>query len=294
MFSNYYDRFELLFVYKINFQSAHSYGKIAYFNALMEKEKRYTLLEKAYKKYNHLSFIENDPICIPHLLSKKQDIEIMAFWISMLAWGNRTSIINSGHKLLDLMDGAPHQFVTQHQDTDLLRFKDFKHRTFNFTDTLAFIHFFNLHFQKNASLETAFSKYLCKEDITVENTLIGFHNYFFSMPDMPERTRKHIATPLRGSTCKRMNMFLRWMVRPSTTGVDFGLWKKIKPSQLLCPLDIHVERKARILGLLHRPKTDWLAVLELTENLRAFDANDPVKYDFALFGLGVTGDTIVI
>ncbi len=260
----------------------------------MEKEKRYSLLEKAYKKYNHPSFIEHDPICIPHLLSKKQDIEIMAFWIAMLAWGNRTSIINSGKKLLNLMEGAPHQFVTQHKDTDLLRFKEFKHRTFNFTDTLAFIHFFNQHYQKNSSLETAFSTHLTKENTTVENALIGFHNYFFSMPDMPDRTRKHIATPERGSTCKRMNMFLRWMVRDDKNGVDFGLWKKIKASQLLCPLDVHVERKARMLGLLQRPKTDWQAVLELTDNLRTLDAFDPVKYDFALFGMGVSGDTIVI
>lgn len=252
----------------------------------MKREELHKLLEKAYRKHNHISFIEHDPISVPHSLSKKQDIEIIAFWIAVLAWGNRASIINSGKKLLQLMDGAPHQFITQHEEKDLQRFADFKHRTFNYTDTLYFIEFFKQHYSQHESLETAFTQYFSKKELTVENALIGFHDYFFSLDDAPDRTRKHIATPARNSACKRINMFLRWMVRKDKSGVDFGLWKNIKPSQLLCPLDVHVDRNARLLGLLSRPKTDWQAVLELTESLREFDANDPVKYDFALFGMG--------
>jgi uncharacterized protein (TIGR02757 family) len=204
----------------------------------------------------------------------------------MIAWGNRKSIINSGNYLVELMDGAPHQFITQHKEVDLKRFENFKHRTFNYTDTLYFIEFLKQHYQKNKSLETAFSRHFKKDAPTVEQALIGFHNDFFSLDFAPQRTRKHVATPLRNSTCKRLNMFLRWMVRESKSGVDFGLWKKISPSQLLCPLDVHVDKKARALGLLLREKTDWQAVLELTDNLRTFDTADPVKYDLALFGMG--------
>lgn len=252
----------------------------------MTKQELHQFLERTARKHNNVSFIKDDPIAVPHSLSKKQDIEIIAFWIAMLAWGNRTSIINSGKKLLELMEGAPHQFITQHEDKDLKRFTGFKHRTFNYTDTLYFIEFFKQHYSTNESLETAFTKSFSKKEPTTEKALIHFHNYFFSLEDAPSRTRKHISTPARNSACKRINMFLRWMVRNDKSGVDFGLWKTIKSSQLLCPLDVHVERNARFLGLLQRPKTDWQAVLELTETLREFDANDPVKYDFALFGMG--------
>ncbi len=249
------------------------------------------LLEEKYREYNANSFIETDPISIPHRFSKLQDIEIAAFWTSMLAWGNRTSIINSANKLFALMDDAPHQFMLQHQEQDLKRFLDFKHRTFNATDALYFIEFFKQHFSKFNSLEDAFLipnvKSEFKNHNNVEQHLIAFHHNFFALPDAPHRTRKHIATPERKSTCKRLNMFLRWMVRKDKNGVDFGLWKKIKPAQLLCPLDVHVERVARHLGLIERKQTDWETVLELTENLKVFDAKDPVKYDFALFGLGV-------
>jgi len=269
---------------KTSIPTAKSLALSPYF---MKKNQLFTLLEQSYARFNTLNFIENDPITIPHRFSKQQDIEIMAFWVAMLAWGNRKSIINSGEKLISLMDGAPHQFITQHLDKDLKRFADFKHRTFNYTDTLYFIEFFKQHYSASPSLETAFSQHLSKKDSTTEKALIGFHDYFFSLEDAPDRTRKHIATPVRNSTCKRLNMFLRWMVRPNTTGVDFGLWKTIKPAQLLMPLDVHVDRKARLLGLLKREKTDWPAVLELTEALRQFDPTDPVKYDFALFGMGV-------
>lgn len=240
----------------------------------------YNLLEQKYRQYNSASFIETDPISIPHRFSKKQDIEIAAFFSATIAWGNRKSIMASANKLMNLMDNAPHDFVLNHQDNDLKNLLEFKHRTFNATDTLYFVEFFKQHYLKHESLEDAFIK---------PKGLACFHDYFFSLEDSPHRTRKHIATPLRGSTCKRLNMFLRWMVRKDKSGVDFGLWKKIKPSQLLIPLDVHVDRTARKLGLIKRKQTDWQTVIELTNNLKQFDANDPVKYDYALFGMGISG-----
>jgi uncharacterized protein (TIGR02757 family) len=160
---------------------------------------------------------------------------------------------------------------------------NFKHRTFNSTDLLYFIDFFKLHYSKHTSLENAFTRY----GDTIEQMLVGFHHYFFSLEHVPGRTKKHIATPERKSTCKRLNMFLRWMVRRDNNNVDFGIWKKISPSQLICPIDLHVARVSRKLGLLKRKQTDWLAAIELTEQLRTLDKDDPVKYDFALFNLGV-------
>lgn len=248
----------------------------------MKREQVYELLERKYKEYNSSAFIDADPISIPHRFSKLQDKEIIGFWVAMLAWGNRKSIITSGNKLVELMDGAPHDFVVNHQEHDLKRFLNFKHRTFNATDALYFIEFFKQHYSKYSSLENAFIV-----GGNQENRLEAFHNYFFSLEDAPQRTRKHIATPLRGSTCKRMNMFLRWMVRKDKHGVDFGLWKKIKPAQLYIPLDVHVDRTARKLGLIKRKQTDWETVVELTENLKGFDPKDPVKYDFSLFGISV-------
>lgn len=244
-------------------------------------------LEEAYLCYNQPEFITDDPISIPHLFSKTQDIEIMGFWAAVLAWGNRRTIINKCQELIELTDHSPHDFMLNHQSTDLKRFLNFKHRTFNATDTLYFIHFFKQHYSQHHSLETAFTMSFSEQAPTVEKALCAFHDYFFSLAEYPERTRKHIATPARHSACKRLNMFLRWMVRQDDKGVDFGIWKKIKPSQLVCPCDVHVERVARSLGLLTRKQMDWKTALELTANLRKFDAEDPVKYDFALFGLGV-------
>lgn len=252
----------------------------------------FELLEKKFREYNTPEFIETDPISVPHRFSKKQDIEIIGFWISVLAWGNRKSIITSGNKLVELMEDAPHDFVLSHKEKDLKRFLNFKHRTFNATDALYFIEFFKQHYKRHESLEDAFlqsvSPSICKS-VNTETALINFKRNFFSLVDSPHRTRKHIATPERNSTCKRLNMFLRWMVRKDKNGVDFGLWKKIKPSQLLIPLDVHVDRTARKLGLVKRKQTDWQTVLELTESLKQFDAKDPVKYDYALFGLSVYG-----
>ncbi|MES2619906.1 MAG: TIGR02757 family protein [Bacteroidota bacterium] len=255
----------------------------------MTRDFVYNLLEKKYAEYNSGFFIENDPISIPHRFSKKQDIEIAAFFSATIAWGNRKSIITSANRLMLLMDNAPHDFITNHKEKDLNRLLDFKHRTFNATDVLYFIEFLKQHYNKHDSLENAFTGRKDKWNVglNTETALACFHENFFSLEDFPHRTRKHVATPVRGSTCKRMNMFLRWMVRNDKNGVDFGLWKQIKPSQLLIPLDVHVDRVARKLGLIKRKQTDWETVLELTENLKTLDSKDPVKYDFALFGLGV-------
>lgn len=241
-------------------------------------------------EYNKPSFIKDDPVCIPHLFSKKKDIEIAGFFASIFAWGNRTTIINKSKELMQLMDMAPHDFIMHHSEKEIKKLLSFKHRTFNTTDLLYFIEFLQHHYTKHASLEDAFVKYKIKDAGVIEEVermLIGFHNYFFSMENMPPRTRKHIATPAKNSTCKRLNMFLRWMVRRDNKGVDFGIWKKIQPAQLICPVDLHVARVAKRFNLLTRKQIDWQAALELTSYLRTLDANDPVKYDFALFGLGV-------
>ncbi|MEQ1745119.1 MAG: TIGR02757 family protein [Saprospiraceae bacterium] len=244
-------------------------------------------LEAAVLRYNTPTFIADDPISVPHGFEGLQDREIMGFWAATLAWGQRKTIIRNARRLAELMDNTPHQFVVGHEEQDRKRFLDFKHRTFQATDALYFLEFFQNYYRRHNSLEDAFARHLRPGDVTVENALTGFHRDFFDHPWAPHRTRKHVATPERGSTCKRINMFLRWMVRRDRAGVDFGAWRRIRPSQLLIPLDVHVERVARRIGLLQRPQTDWKAVLELTENLRAFDPEDPVKYDFALFGLGV-------
>ena len=244
-------------------------------------------LENKTRAYNRPSFIANDPVSIPHLFSKKQDIEIAGFFAAIFSWGNRVTIINKSKELLQLMDNAPYQFCTQHREKDLKQLLAFKHRTFNPTDLLYFVAFFKMHYAKSASLETAFTQWMKKQDTDTENALNGFYRYFFSLDDVPGRTLKHIASPGKGSTCKRLNMYLRWMVRKDKAGVDFGIWKKISPSQLVIPLDVHVARVARHFRLLHRKQTDWLAATELTQQLKQFDGKDPVKFDFALFGLGI-------
>ena len=246
-----------------------------------------TLLNKKFVEYNQPSFIPKDPISVPHKFTQQQDIEISGFFASIFAWGNRTTIINKTNELMQLMDGKPYEFCMEYADHKLKKLTSFKHRTFNATDLLYCIDFFHLHYSKHKSLETAFTKGMKKTDKDIENGLRYFHNYFFSIPEAPERTKKHIATPERASTCKRLNMYLRWMVRNDHKGVDFGLWKNIHPSQLICPVDLHVARVSRKLGLIKRKQTDWLTAIELTENLRKLDRNDPVKYDFALFGMGV-------
>jgi uncharacterized protein (TIGR02757 family) len=248
------------------------------------------LLDQKVKQYNHIDFIEKDPISIPHLYTKQQDIEIAAFFAAIFAWGNRTTIIQKSKELLERMDNAPFEFCTQHQAKDLKKLGGFAHRTFKDTDLLYCIAFFKQHYGANKSLETAFfiDQQSGKKIKTVEAGLVHFKNYFFSMEDAPERTKKHIASPENGSTCKRLNMFLRWMVRKDQHGVDFGLWKSISPADLIIPIDVHVARVSRSFRLISRPQIDWLTALELTDYCRTLDARDPVKYDFALFSLGVT------
>lgn len=254
---------------------------------MMNEKKLKEFLERKVDEYNQTSFIEKDPVCIPHRFTQRQDIEIAGFFASIFAWGNRTSIINKSKELMKLMDDAPHEFVSRHSEKDLKRLLQFKHRTFNTTDLLYFILFLKQHYLQSGTLETAFSKWMREGDENIENALTGFHDYFFSLQEAPVRTRKHIATPAKNSTCKRLSMFLRWMVRKDKHGVDFGIWKKISSSQLICPVDVHVARVARKYDLIQRKQTDWMTALELTSNLKKLDAEDPVKYDFALFGLGV-------
>lgn len=255
------------------------------------KDEIHQLLDQKVKQYNHIEFIEKDPICIPHLFTKQQDIEIAGFFAAIFAWGNRTTIINKSKELLERMDNAPFAFCTEHQEKDLKKLLGFAHRTFNDTDLLYCIEFFKQHYSKNESLESAFFKSESISSINknsaVEQALIHFQDYFFSLDDAPARTKKHIASPVSGSTCKRLNMFLRWMVRKDKQGVDFGIWKKISPADLIMPIDVHVARVSRGLGIVKRIQTDWQTAIELTNYCRTLDPKDPVKYDFALFSLGV-------
>jgi len=244
-----------------------------------------SFLDAKIAQYNRPDFIKNDPVCIPHLFTKKQDIEIMGFWAATLAWGQRVTIINKCRELITLMDGAPYDFIINHEEPDLKKLLHFKHRTFNDIDTLYFIAFFRHHYSQHDSLEDAFIP--VDGDYSPFRGLGGFRSYFFSLPDYPERTKKHVSSPSQKSTCKRLNMFLRWMVRKDDCGVDFGIWNKIKPADLIMPCDLHVDRVARKLKLINRKQTDWQTAVELTQRLREFDPTDPVKYDFALFGLGI-------
>jgi uncharacterized protein (TIGR02757 family) len=242
-------------------------------------------LDSKVNQFNRTDFIELDPISIPRQYKKKQDIEIAGLIASVLAWGQRVTVINKSRELLSLMDNAPHDFLMHHKLADLKPFEKFKHRTFNATDALYFMEALKNIYVHHSSLEEAFL--VLPSEPNVGKGLIHFHHLFFSLPTFPKRTKKHISTPERKSACKRLNMYLRWMVRQDTKGVDFGLWKKISPSQLICPLDLHVERVARKLKLIKRTQVDWETALELTENLKLLDPSDPIKYDFALFGLGI-------
>jgi uncharacterized protein (TIGR02757 family) len=252
-----------------------------------ESDKLKLFLNNKVKLYNNPAFIKDDPISIAHSFTKKQDIEIAGFFAAIFSWGNRTTIVNKSKDLMKLMDNDPYEFCINHSVKELKKLLHFKHRTFNATDLLYFISFFKMHFSKNNSLENAFAQWINKKDATVENGLKGFYHYFFSLPDIPERTRKHIASPEKNSSCKRLNMFLRWMVRSDDKGVDFGIWKNILPAQLICPVDVHVARVAKELKLIQRQTVNWQTALELTAFLRTLDKADPVKYDFALFGTGV-------
>ncbi len=249
----------------------------------MERKDIISYLDDLTFKYNSQGFIDKDPISIPHSFSKREDIEISGLWTAVLSWGQRKTIINKARELFKLMDNAPYDFIVNHTEKDRSRFLNFKHRTFQPTDTLYFLEFLQYFYRNHNSLEEAFISDI--DDL--EASLSHFHDFFFSLDVAPQRTKKHIPSPSRGSTCKRLNMFLRWMVRNDDAGVDFGLWKRISPSSLFIPLDVHVGRVSRQIGLLTRKQNDWKAVIELTEALRTICPQDPVIYDFALFSLGV-------
>ncbi len=235
-------------------------------------------------QYNNPNFIELDPVQIPHLYSVKEDIEISGFLAATISWGNRTSIIKSARRMMELMGDSPYDFIMSHSDNDLRKIEGFVHRTFNSTDFLTFISALKFLYKDRNGLEGVFTDYKTSESL--QPAIHQLKKQFFSIPHLP-RTRKHLSDPLAGSAAKRINMFLRWMVRKDDAGVDFGIWKVISPSILSCPLDVHSGNVARSLGILQRKQNDAKAVKELDEVLRSFDPVDPVKYDFALFGLGV-------
>lgn len=243
-----------------------------------------TFLNQKAEQYNNPGFIPTDPISIPHQFTKKEDIEIAAFLTATIAWGNRKMIITNAKKLMAILDFSPHDFILNHQESDLAACSDFVHRTFNSTDLLFFILALQHIYLNYDGLETVFGKYTT--NTSTQPAIHHFKQVFFSIPH-PKRTTKHISDPQKGSAAKRINMFLRWMVRKDRAGVDFGIWKSISPAVLSCPLDIHTGNVARKLGLITRKQNDAKALAELDYNLRKMDPDDPVKYDFALFGLGI-------
>ena len=234
--------------------------------------------------YNNPKFIESDPIQIPHQFSKKEDIEIAAFLTATISWGNRTMIIKNSYKMMELLDNSPHDFIMNHQQKDLEPFQNFVHRTFNYIDFKQFVKSLQHIYQNHGGLENALA---IKDKTTTYQTAIHQFKTIFFEVEHQQRTQKHISDPLKNSAAKRINMFLRWMVRNDNAGVDFGIWKTHNPANLSCPLDVHSGNVARKLKLLLRTQNDWKALSELDKNLRKLDKKDPIKYDFALFGLGV-------
>ncbi len=250
----------------------------------MKKAEIKSFLDFKVEQYNNPGFIDTDPIKIPHKFSKKEDIEISGFLTATIAWGNRKSILTNASRLMDLLDNAPHDFVMNHEKEDLSSLESFVHRTFNGIDLQFFITALRNIYLNHGGMEKVFTAHALKNDM--QPAIHEFRKIFFE-PVHPERTLKHISDPYRNSAAKRINMFLRWMVRKDNAGVDFGIWTKINASQLSCPLDIHSGNTARKLGLLFRKQNDARALQELDASLRKMDPLDPVKYDFALFGLGV-------
>lgn len=234
--------------------------------------------------YNNQNFIETDPVQIPHLFTQKEDIEIAGFLAATIAWGNRKMIINNARRMMDLMGNSPYDFVMSHNDAQLERLESFVHRTFNGVDFVTFIKSLKNIYAKHNGLEAVFIKN--NSENRLQESISEFKKVFFEI-EHQSRTHKHISDPLKGSAAKRINMYLRWMVRNDNAGVDLGIWKNISPSLLSCPLDVHSGNVARKLGLLNRKQNDAKALHELDTELRKLDSVDPVKYDFALFGLGV-------
>lgn len=242
-------------------------------------------LNEKVEQYNCIDFIESDPVSIPHKFSLKEDVEIAGFLAATIAWGQRKTIINNANKMVELMGNSPYDFVMEHKEKDLMKLNGFKHRTFNKDDFKFFIKSLKKIYQNHNGLEAVFN---VPNKGTMLPGIENFRNIFFEVAkEENNRTFKHVSSPLKGSAAKRINMFLRWMVRQDKKGVDFGIWKSISPSVLSCPLDVHSGNVARKLGLLKRTQNDWKALTELDEALRKMDSKDPVKYDFALFGLGV-------
>ncbi len=250
----------------------------------LKKAELKDFLDAKVELYNNPKFIDSDPIQIPHKFSKKEDIEIAGFLTATIAWGNRKSIINNANRMAELMDHSPFEFVMQHQKSDLEQLNGFVHRTFNEIDFKQFIKGLRHIYEKHDGLESVFAKNATKDSL--QKSIHNFKQCFFEINHL-KRTEKHISDPLKNSAAKRINMFLRWMVRNDNNGVDFGAWKSLNPSQLSCPLDVHSGNVARKLGLLKRKQNDAKALSELDNSLRKLDPKDPVKYDFALFGLGV-------
>lgn len=234
--------------------------------------------------YNNPNFIESDPIQIPHLFTLKEDIEIAGFLVATIAWGNRKSIINNGHRIVKIMGNSPYDFVMNFSEKNSESLSQFVHRTFNNEDLFCFLKALQNIYKNHGGLEKVFASYAEKN--SMQPAIHHFKKVFFEMPHSA-RTQKHISDPLKNSAAKRINMFLRWMVRNDNTGVDFGIWKSLEPSQLSCPLDVHSGNVARKLNLLKRKQNDGKSLSELDISLRKLDPKDPVKYDFALFGLGV-------
>ena len=251
---------------------------------MMKREDLKDFLDAKVREYNSPGFILVDPIQVPHSFSKKEDIEISGFLTATIAWGNRKSIIQNSLKMMDLLDGEPYNFIMDAKDSEFERFTGFVHRTFNDSDLIYFVRALRHIYTNHSGLEELFASNA--EPHSLQHSITAFKKIFFEIPH-PKRSLKHVSDPSKGSAAKRINMFLRWMVRRDSTGVDFGIWKTISPAQLSCPLDVHSGRVARKLGLLERKQNDARAVMELDTNLRKLDAKDPVKYDFALFGLGV-------
>ncbi len=253
----------------------------------MDEQVRALLISKE-REYNCKGFIADDPISIPHLFSKKEDVEISGFLSASIAWGQRKTILKNASRLMELMDHAPHDFICSFTAKDLKPFKTFVHRTFNGEDCLYFLHSLRNIYLNHGGLENVFAKGLKKEDENIKNAIIHFRKIFGQKKTT--RSMKHISDPEKNSAAKRICMYLRWMVRNDKKGCDFGIWKKIHPSKLCLPLDVHTGNVARELKLLERKQDDWKAVEEITARLKLIDASDPVKFDFALFGMGVNSD----
>ncbi len=246
------------------------------------------LLEKKVRQYNTLDFITLDPVAVPHTFTRKEEREIAGLLTATIAWGNRKAILKSARQLMAWMDNDPFDFVMHATPNEWSTIKHFVYRTFNGTDCLFFLDALKRIYTNHGGLEAVFA-HGYQQDLTVKSAIQYFRQVIFEA-EHQKRTEKHVANPDKGSSAKRLNMYLRWMVRQDEKGVDFGLWKNIPASALMVPLDVHSGTQARNLGLLLRKQNDWKAVEELTEILRKFDPADPVKYDFALFGMGVNKD----